>query len=87
MDINDRAINTIIKGIIDALEKRNALSAISVFPSVVYKANADHTYEIIKDKQKYNVKNGLGTTLTSGQSVWVMIPNENMKDMFICGVR
>lgn len=78
--------------ILDAIEllinkKIKDLPCPKVFSSTVYSINPDNTYTIIKDKQKYNVKNGLGTTLPLGQNVWVMIPNGELRNMFICGVR
>lgn len=87
MDINDKAINAIIKGIIDALKKYESLPHTSVFQSVICKVNTDGTYQIVRNKHNYNVKNGLGTELGIGQNVWVMIPNGSIRDMFVCGVR
>lgn len=68
-------------------EKMKKCNKTQVFQSVIYKANDDNTYQIIKEKQPYNVKNGLGTELKVGQGVWVMIPNGELRNMFIFGVR
>ena len=68
-------------------EKMKSHSAPKMFQSVVYKVNEDNTYQIVKDKQIYNVKNGLGYKLSIGQGVWVVIPNNELRNMFICGVR
>ena len=88
MDINDKAISTIVECMSKLIDKKlETFQCTKVFPSTIYSVNADKTYTIIKDKNKYDVKNGLGVDLNIGQSVWVMIPNGKMKDMFVCGVR
>ncbi len=87
MNKNDQAINTMIKGILDAMKKQEELPVTSVFSSAVYAVNADGTYTIIKDKNPYNIPNGLGVPLSPGQNVWIMLPNGSMKDMFICGLK
>lgn len=82
--VNDNAIDAIIKGIFDALKsKTEKLSSSEVFSSPIYGVNTDGTYTIVKEKNRYNVKNGLSITLFLGQNVWVMIPNGSFKDMFI----
>lgn len=83
-EIND----SIIKSIDILLEsKLKSQNKTQVFQSVVYKVNTDNTYQIVKEKQFYNVKNGLGCDLKVGQGVWVMIPNGELRNMFIFGVR
>ena len=68
-------------------EKIKNIQQTKMFKSVIVSVNSDETYTIIKDKQKYDVNNGLGIDLTVGQTVWVMIPNGILRDMFICGIR
>ena len=68
-------------------EKIKNIQQTKMFKSVIVSVNSDGTYTIIKDKQKYDVNNGLGIDLTVGQTVWVMIPNGILRDMFICGIR
>ena len=68
-------------------EKIKALPQTKMFKSVIISVNSDKTYTIIKDKQKYDVNNGLGIDLFIGQNVWVIIPNGILRDMFICGIR
>lgn len=83
-EINDSIIKSIEILLEEKLKSHNKTQ---VFQSVIYKANDDNTYQIIKEKQPYNVKNGLGTELKVGQGVWVMIPNGELRNMFIFGVR
>lgn len=81
-------VNTIVDEVLKAIDKKNSkLYYDKTFPSVVYGVNNDGTYTIIKDKQKYNVKCALGTTLSLGTHVWVKIPCGRLHDMHICGLR
>jgi len=81
-------INTIVNEVVKAIEKKNTkLYYDKTFPSVVYGVNEDGTYTIIKDKQKYEVKCAIGTTLSLGTHVWVKIPCGRLHDMHICGLR
>jgi len=81
-------VNTIVDEVLKAIDKKNSkLYYDKTFPSVVYGVNNDGTYTIIKDKQKYNVKCALGTTLSLGSHVWVKIPCGRLHDMHICGLR
>ena len=81
-------INTIVDEVLKAIDKKNTkLYYDKTFPSVVYGVNTDGTYTIIKDKQKYNVKCAIATTLPLGTHVWVKIPCGRLHDMHICGLR
>lgn len=87
-NINDKAINTIVECMSKLIDKKlESFQCTKVFPSIIKSINPDSTYTIIKGKNKYDVKNGLGVGLNEGQSVWVMIPNGQIKDMFVCGIR
>lgn len=80
--------NYILRAIDILLDKRlNSLPTTKMFHSPIYGVNEDGTYTIVKEKNKYNVKNGLPTTLSLGQNVWIIIPNGVLKDMFICGLK
>lgn len=82
-------ISTIVDEVLRAIRKegKNNYSD-KTFPSVIYGVNDNgNTYTIIKDNQKYKVKNATNTTLSLGQSVWVKIPCGRLNDMHICGLR
>lgn len=79
--------NYILKAIDILMDRRiDTIPMTKVFSSPIYGVNTDGTYTIVKEKNKYNVKNGLASALSLGQNVWVMIPNGSFKDMFICGL-
>lgn len=68
-------------------QKLLSLKYDQTFPSVIHGINADGTYIIIKENQRRNVKNAVGTTLSPGQAVWVKMPCGRLHDMHICGLR
>lgn len=88
MTLNNKAINTLVGKIISSFdEKVKKIHCDKTFPSVVYGKNGNNTYTIIKDMHKYNVPNGLGFDLKVTQSVWVTIPGNSFKDMYISAIR
>ena len=78
-------LNKTIDFIVDRKLKKMNLTVI--FKTIVDSVNSDGTYSIIYKKKKYNIKCGLGITLTKGQLVWVTIPNYVLKDMYISALR
>lgn len=72
-----------ISNLID--EKISNLKISKTFKATIWKTNSDNTYSINYKGQLYDVKNAMGTPLVLGQTVWVMIPNGILRNMFIFG--
>ncbi len=86
MSINQTLLKAIEKLLSDKL---NTIYYDKTFPSVIYGANNDGTYQIVREGHLYTVPNGLGIPLKITQSVWVTMPcgNKNLKDMYISAIR
>lgn len=83
-----KSTDKILDAIEILIEKRlEKLRLTYMFKSTIYAVNSDGTYSIVKDKIRYNVKNGMGINFSVGKNVWIIVPNGELKDMFICGVR
>lgn len=88
MNISNIALDALVEKIISAFDKKaKKIPCDKTFPSVIYGKNEDGTYVIIKDMYKYNVPNGLGFDLKVSQGVWVTVPGNSFKDMYISAIR
>ena len=85
MKNENNAINILIDKIISVVDSRNKKCS-KIFKSTIWKINNDGTYQISYLGQTYNVANAMGTELSLGQSVWVMIPNGVLREMHIYGI-
>lgn len=87
MNEDDKALHTLIKVIKQAIDDSLAkYKCDKTFKSTIWKVNRDKTYQICYIGHLYDVKNALGTELSVGQTVWVKIPSNSLKDMHICGI-
>lgn len=78
----------IIQAIIEIVDKKiRHLSYDKTFPSVVYEKDDKGKHKIAYEGRLRSVSNALPIEIDIGTLVWVKIPNGNLKNMHICGVR
>ena len=77
--------------IIDAVEtivkKYLSKQKLSQDVATVVTAISGDKYKVEINNSEYWVKNGVGINLNVGNQVWVHIPNNSLKDMFIMAKR
>lgn len=78
MNIQDEILKSIDLIVQKALEKYKDNDVIGMVTAV----NGD-VCTVSINGASYNVKNGIGINLTPGNQVWLRIPNNNYKNMYI----
>lgn len=83
MSIQDEIINTVETIVQKYLNKQK----LSQDVATVVTAISGDKYKVKINNSEYWVKNGVGIELGVGNQVWVHIPNNSLKDMFIMAKR
>lgn len=77
----------ILKSISEIVDKKiSSLPYNSTFPSVIY-GKENGKYKIVYEGNLHLVENSLPINLSVGDLVWVDMPNGNIKNMRISGIR
>lgn len=85
MTIKDEIIKTVDIMVKSALKN---IKTDKTIPSVIMKVESNGKYVVTIDGTNHTVKCAIpNLELKVGQSVWVKIPNGELREMFICGVR
>ena len=82
MDIQTEIIKSIDLIVQKALEKYKDNDVVGVITAV-----NGNMCTISLNGATYNVKNGIGISLKNGDQVWLRIPNNNYKNMYIASKR
>ena len=84
MNNNERAYNKLLKGVQDFVLAVVNKSADRTYTGIIKKNNGDGTYRVSVNRVEYdNVPTAIGNNCNVNETVYVMIPQGNISNIFI----